>query len=237
MTGRSFERSNATAVLRLMALSPLDADANGALEAAVQRPKKFRPWRELLTEGQEIVGPLLILSGWAARIHLLEDGRRQILNFLLPGDLIGLCDQERPVASSTVIAVTEVDACAAPDASASPSLARAYAKSRALEDAHLLRQITRLGRLNAHERLADLFLELFERMELAGLVTNGRFVMPLTQEIIADAVGLTSVHVNRTLQTLRRELNVEWKGRELALPNPKALRRPAGRHPVRVTTD
>ena len=139
------------------------------------------------------------------------------------------------MASSTVIAITDVDVCVAPDASVSPALARAYAKSCALEEAHLLKQILRLGRLDANERLADLFLELFERLDLAGLVVNGRFVMPPTQEVVADAVGLTSVHVNRTLQALRRQGTVEWKGRELVLPNPELLRRSVGRHSVRVT--
>ena len=236
MPSRAIEpQQSAAAITRLAALSPLDPEASAALSSALQRPRTFRARRELISEGQEITETLLILSGWAARIRLLEDGRRQIHNFLLPGDLVSYRDLERPVASSTVIAITEVVVCAAPDPSVSPALGRAYAQSRALEEAHLLAQITRLGRLNAHERIADLLLELFERLKLGGLASDGRYLLPITQEVIADALGLTSVHVNRTLQTLRREGALDWKGREVVLSNPSALRRTIGRLPTRVT--
>ena len=228
MPSGATEPQETAAVIRLEALSPLDADARAALASAVQRPRTHRARREMIAEGQDIAETLLVLSGWAARVRLLEDGRRQILAFLLPGDLIGYCDQERPVASSSVIAVTEVDVCTAPDASVSPALARAYRQSRAREQAHLFSQITRLGRLNAHERIADFLLELLERLELAGLAAHGRYVMPLTQELMADALGLTSVHVNRTLQALRREGSLNWKGRELILPDPSAYGAPPG---------
>ena len=224
------------AVLRLTALASLDGDARAALDLAIRRPRTFRARRDMLAEGQEITETLLILSGWAARVRLLPDGRRQILNFLLPGNLIGLCDHARPVASSTILAITDVDTCIAPAASVSPSLGRAYAMSRALEEAHLLAQITRLGRLNAQQKVGDLLLELLDRLELAGLAANGRYLMPLTQETLADALGLTSVHVNRTLQALRREGFVDWKGREVVIPDPAALGRSIGCPPIRVTT-
>ena len=237
MRGRRAERPVAAAIVRLAALSPLDAEAATALEAAVNRPRTYRARREILTEGQEIGETLLILNGWAARVRLLEDGRRQIMNFLLPGDLIGFCDHDHALASSTVSAVTEVDTGVAPSPRLSPSLAQVYARSRAREEAYLLAQITRLGRLNAQERIADLLLELLERLELAGLAVHGNFTMPLTQEVIADALGLTSVHVNRTLQALRREGSVEWRGREVTIPNPAALARSIGRSAIRVARD
>lgn len=235
MPHRRLEQLKAAAVTRLNALSPLDGQALAALRAAVDRPRQFRAKREMMVEGQEITETLLILNGWAARQRILEDGRRQIINFLLPGDLIGSCDYDRPVASSSVIALTEVEACAAPDPGVSPALAVVYALSRALGEAYLAAHITRLGRMNAQDRISDLLLELLERLELAGIASNGRITMPLTQEVLADAVGLTSVHVNRTLQALRKESAIDLKGRELVLPNPDALRRSVGRVAMRVT--
>lgn len=225
----------AAAAVRLAALSPLDDQATSALAQAMERPRRFRVRRDIVSEGQEIGETLLILSGWAARVRTMEDGRRQILNLLLPGDLIGYCDHERPLAVSTVVAATDVDACIAPNPSVSPALGRAYALSRALEEKYLFAQITRLGRMNAQERMADLLLELLERLALAGLAENGRYLMPLTQEVIADALGLTSVHVNRTLQALRREGALNWKGREVVLPDPEALARNVGHPSLRVT--
>jgi CRP-like cAMP-binding protein len=136
-----------------------------------------------------------------------------------------------------VIAITDVELCQAPEPNASPALARIYALSRAHDDAYILAHITRLGRMNAYERLADLLLELFERLELAGLCGGGHYHMPLTQEMLADALGLTSVHINRTLQVLRREGALGLKGRELALSDPSLLRRQIGRAPIRVAAD
>lgn len=235
MSTRPARQPMSPAITRLASLADLDTDAQAALELATQRPRHTRRRRELIAEGEEITATHLILSGWAARVRILEDGRRQIIQFLLPGDLIGHHGQDRPVASSSVVAITELDSCSAPSAALSPTMAQAYAHSRALEDAYLLSQVTRLGRLNAHERLADLLLELHERLELGGLAAKGRFSVPVTQEMIADALGLTSVHVNRTIQDLRREGSVEWKGREVHLPEPEALRRRTGRSPIRVT--
>lgn len=223
------------AAVRLNAISPLDAPAVDALRVAADSSRRYRAKREMLAEGQELYDTLLILSGWAACQRILEDGRRQIVSILLPGDLIGLCDYDRPLAISSVVALTDVEVCMAPRASVSPSLARAYALSKATAEANLVAQITRLGRMNAQDRIADLLLELLERLELAGMAVQGRYDLPLTQELIADAVGLTSVHVNRTLQTLRREGWVELKGRDLIVQNPDALRRSIARGITRVT--
>lgn len=236
MKARPFERSVA-AVTRLSALANLDDDACAALLGAAQLPRHAPARRDFRSEGREITETLLLLSGWAARTRILVDGRRQIISLVLPGDLIGYCDHDRPVALSTVTALTDVDFCVAPSAAASPALARAYAASRALDEKHLMAQVTRLGRLNAQERIADLFLELLDRLQLAGLAAHGRYQMPLTQEALADALGLTSVHVNRTLQALRREGAIDWKGRELVIPDPAALERKAGRSAQRISAD
>lgn len=232
---RTPSSGQAPAVRRLDALVPLDVAAEAALADATERARTVQQRRELLSEGAEIAETLLVLDGWAARVRHLPDGRRQIMNFVLPGDLVGLCDQDRPVASSTVMALTPMLVCAAPPRGTSRTLDRAYAMSRALEEAHLLAQITRLGRLSAHERIGDLCLELNERLEMAGLAHGGRFAIPLTQEVLADALGLTPVHVNRMLQQARRARELSWTGRELVLHDPGALREQVGRPPVRVT--
>lgn len=237
MSARPVRQPVSPAITRLTSLADLDCDAKAALELAVRRTRRIRRRRELIAEGEEFTATHLIVSGWAARVRMLEDGRRQIINFLLPGDLIGHHGQERPVAPSAVVAITEFDSCPAPSAAVSPTLARAYARSKALEEAYLLAQVTRLGRLSAHERIADLLLELIERLELVGLAANGRFSLPITQEALADTLGLTPVHVNRMLQDLRREGLVDWKTREMHLPDVDTLRRRAGRSPIRVTEE
>lgn len=219
---------------RLAALAPLTDTDLAVLRDVVDTARLFSPRRELLSERCPIAGPMMIVSGWAARVRILMDGRRQFLSFLLPGDLIGVCHHRQPLAVSTVVALTDVAASPLP-VGVSQQLDEAYRMSGALEDAYLLCQITRLGRLNAQERIGDLLLELHERLTLAGLAAGGSFEVPLTQEMLADATGLTAVHVNRMLQLLRRLSDVVWKGSRVMLPDPKALARKVCRAPIRVS--
>lgn len=228
------QQAAAPAVTRLSALARLDGDALQALERSIASSVTDRVRSELLTEGREIPAALLIVEGWAARVRILSDGRRQFLSFLLPGDLVGLCRQDRPLAVSTVVAITPLKTCRAPDGDLYPALGQAYAVSGALEEAYLLAQITRLGRLNALERLADVMLELRERLALAGLVRNGTFDMPLTQEMLADVLGLTPVHINRMVQQARRQNWLEWRAKRVTIKDTAALASKVGRTPARV---
>ncbi|MEH3048409.1 Crp/Fnr family transcriptional regulator [Sphingomonas adhaesiva] len=222
------------ALLRLAALSPLAPATLSALAVAVAHVQTVRARRELLSEGRAIEAPQLLVRGWAARVRLLPDGRRQFLNFLVPGDVIGLSDVPQPLATATVVAVTDVMVCTPPDAAQLPDLAAAYAIARAMDEAQLLAQIVRLGRFNAQERIADLLLELHERLTLNGLARGNAFDVPLTQEAVADALGLTSVHVNRMVQQARRDGDLQWKGGRVTLTDPVALAQKIGRQPPRV---
>lgn len=195
------------AFARLSALARPHDSRLSPLESGLARPQRIAARAELFSEGDPIPQPILLLSGWAARVRRLADGRRQILGLLLPGDLIGIARRHDPVAISNIVALTDLAICPAPcqDDLEDVGLSKAYDRSRSLEEHYLLAQIVRLGRLSAYERIADLLLELWERLKLAGLATTSRFPVPLTQDLLADTLGLTNVHVNRTLQALRRE--------------------------------
>lgn len=220
---------------RLAALTPLDAAALDALDDALAKPTTVRQRRDIVSRQAEIPGPRIIVSGWAARARTLADGRRQFLSLFLPGDLIGFCRQPRPLAVFSVVALTDVTLCPAPAPATSPALARAYAMGAALDEAYQLEQIARLGRLNAQERIYSLLLELNERLALAGLASGGMFELPLTQEIVADTLGLTSVHINRMLQIARRAGDVVWRGGHVHLRDPAATARLIGWSPPRVS--
>ena len=213
------------ALSRLHALASISGEEAIALERAMKETRRISARREMLVEGKPVTGASILLSGWAGRVHQLSDGRRQILGLLLPGDLIGACRQSEPLASSTVMALTDVTLCTAPKPTADvpgAGLGEAYAMSAALDEANLLRHITRLGRLSAHERIADWLLELRERLTLCGLATNS-FAMPLTQETLADTLGLTSVHVNRTLQTMRKSGALVLSSGRVEITDPQQL--------------
>lgn len=223
------------AVRLLSRLSPLTEDDIRALRDAVTAARFVRNRQEIVREGSPVKHARLLVSGWAARVRQLADGRRQLLSFVLPGDLIDLCQQPRPLAIATVIALSEVSIGIAPMPADKGPLADAYATGAALEEAYRLAQICRLGRLNAQERMGDLMLELHARLELAGLADDTGFDFPLTQEMLADALGLTHVHINRTLQQMRRAGDIDWKAGRLTIHDPVRLARKVGRELVRVS--
>ena len=224
------------AVTRLAALAPLDGEDMAALlTAAAGSARRIPARREVLGEGQPVPQAQILLSGWACRVQMLTDGRRQIVSLMLPGDLIGMCRQRDPLASSAILALTDVATCLAPEpreGQRGSGLAEAYALSGAFDEAYLLRNITRLGRLSAYERTADLLLEIHERLTLAGIGN----MLPLTQEMLADALGLTSVHVNRTLQTMRRDGSVSLRAGTAVLSDPARLASMVDHRPLRVTS-
>lgn len=215
---------------RYARLAPMSApdiamlqDLPGPVEEA---PKN----REIHVEGRPPASPRFLVSGWACRFRLLGDGRRMILGFVVPGDGIRVCGTPHPLALSSVSTISDcvmVHAGAAfgphQDFDAHLSLDGALRVARALDECWLISAITRLGRQTALERLAHLLLELHWRLDQVGLGDGWRFSAPLTQDILADAVGLSTVHVNRTAQQLRREGLVEWRHQTITILEPALL--------------
>jgi CRP-like cAMP-binding protein len=150
---------------------------------------------------------IVVVSGWIAETRILADGRRQIFAFLLPGDVASVSGSSN-VGSRGLVALTNVEIA---DAAALTTGDQSERISASLTDAILQReerlfdQIVRIGRLTAKERVLNLLLELYDRLDGIGLVKENTFRIPLTQEVFADALGLSVVHINRTLQQLRRE--------------------------------
>lgn len=209
-------------VTRLSALAPLSAAEIEDLERC--KPDRTLPSHRDIALQREAAGPLrLVISGWAATIREFRDGRRQILGLLLPGEIVNPHGQRTPSNLATTIALTEIALAIAPSARGDSALGRAYQVSANLQDAYLLSQITRLGRMDAYERLADLLLELRDRAALAGLARGDSFPLPLTQDLIGDTLGLTSVHVNRTLQLMRREGILDLRSGRATLLQPEKL--------------
>jgi len=205
---------------RLASLAPLDATDLKALEAAAHAPRAAAARRDLTLSIAGATGPVLILDGWALRACLLSDGRRQITELFLPGDVIACqpTDQRLP---DSIGAITAVTWCAIDAASVAPGtgLNLALSAIEVIREQSLRRQIVRLGRLDALGRLADWLLELYARLDTAGLCAGNTMPLPLTQELIGDALGLTSVHVNRTLSALRREGLIEVQGGKAIILN------------------
>jgi CRP-like cAMP-binding protein len=181
-------------------------------------------------EGDGLRRPTFILSGWACRQRLLSDGRRQIFSILIPGDAIGFCSDPSPISGASAVALTKVALATVelpPRGSSLPAPSKGSQEpwgfvdhmrlSACFEEGLLLDHIVRLGRQTAYERTAHLLLELHWRLALIGRADERSFTMPLTQEVLADFLGLSIVHVNRTLQQLRRERLIEMSGSHVVL--------------------
>jgi CRP-like cAMP-binding protein len=216
LTPRSGSRPLDVVVRRLRALSTLSEPELELLRNLGERRERHVAGEELVAEGKPSARPRFILSGWACRQRVLPDGRRQIFSLLLPGDGAGLGGKVAAEISAitALTALETIDAepvLAAAQAGKAPGLARAIAAIEPIEQTQLFDHMVRLGRQTAYERVAHFLLELQRRLEVVGLGDSQRFPLPLTQEILADALGLSIVHVNRTLQQLRRERLIELR--------------------------
>jgi CRP/FNR family transcriptional regulator, anaerobic regulatory protein len=182
----------------------------------------------------------IICSGWATSAIALPDGRRQVLSFLLPGDIVSLAGLFEPISSPLVEAVTdvtcrtfrreEVRAALFAHRDLLGKLAEALIEERRQAD----ELAVDLGRRTADERLARLILKLSERLAKRGMVHEQTFEFPLRQWQIADATGLTPVHVSKVLGEFQRAGLIEIKDRSLTIRNPAELRRVADRSSVNV---
>jgi len=187
----------------------------------------------ILHEGASPVHLQTLLRGWAFRYKTLPDGRRQILNILLPGDLIGLQGELLAPVPHNVEALTEVELCVFRE-EALVALYREHTElaldvtwlaaneHRIVDDA-----LVSTGRRTAMERVAALLVHLFRRASVAGLVRDGSVPLPLTQTHVADTLGLSLVHTNRTLQRLRKGGMVRLDEGRLAIGDLTALARVA----------
>lgn len=234
---RTFEECQPTASARstmiarrlgsLFALRPDETELlhqAGAGSARLWRPKSL-----IEQPTADYNSPRYLISGWAARVFPLKDGRRQLVQLLLPGDVLTphmtVRHSQQMVQSLTVAQTVSGEAIrlAARDTAKFPGIAAAVELAAALDRALLLQQVTRLGRQTAYERVANLFLELHYRCMPLGLVTADSFAFPLTQENLADLLGLSMVHVNRTLQFMRRQEMITLKQGRLTLTDIPAL--------------
>ncbi len=216
---------------RLSRLANLSQHELNILRGLPARAQHYPAEAELCPENQ-VQHPLMLLSGWACYQRVLGDGRRQIVQILLPGDAIGFLSHPNHPAPCTAMALTPVTAADARpllrDVDEGGVSLSGLAEARTMmAQAHAIRlddQIVRLGRQNAYERLLHLFLELKSRLEVVGMVDGDRFHVPLNQQMLSDALGLSVIHVSRTLQQVRRDRLLTMRGGWVTLYRRDAVR-------------
>jgi len=192
------------------------------------------PGTTLLLQGTNSAHLYTVLSGWAIRHKTLPDGRRQILNFVLPADLIGLQASVLDEMQHSVEALTDMVLCVFPRErlwqlySHHPSLAFDLTWIASREEQMLDEHLLSVGRRGALERLAFVLLHLFVRAEQIGLTKDDTIHFPFTQQHLADTLGMSLVHTNKTLRRLTATRAVRWRNRTFGVLDREALIRIAG---------
>jgi CRP-like cAMP-binding protein len=198
---------------KLVTFFPLSADELGCLADIQSAPQGVKRGRQLVQEGQTGQAAFVLQAGWGCSYKDLPNGGRQIISFPIAGDCVGLRSVPLQTADHSFSALTDAVVSSVSGAhimkcvTEFPRLAAALLWAASRDEAMVVEHLVNVGRRSALERTAHFFMELAERLTLIGLATKTEFKCPLSQFVLADALGLTAIHVNRTLRQLR-ELNL-----------------------------
>lgn len=189
-----------------VALTPVELDV---LERLQRRGRAFDAGQDMVHQGQSARTAYILAAGWVCSYKIQPDGTRQIVDFQIPGDFLGLrsvllrtSDHGfEPIGTIEAAEVLKEDLLAA--FARTPRLATAILWAASRDEAMVVEHLVGLGRRDADARMAHFLLELAERLALVGMGSDTGFDCPLTQPHLADALGLTAIHVNRVLRQLR----------------------------------
>lgn len=215
--------------LRLDAFTRLSPEDRAAISRLSKTTRVVPPRRDLIREGETPKFVHLMTDGWACRYKTLPDGRRQIVAFFVPGDFCDLNvyvlkEMDHSIGAITRLCVADITR------EDMDTLTERHPRItqglwwEALVNSAIQREWTlNVGQRTAYERIAHLLVELFLRLRTVGLTQGDGCDFPLTQNDLADATGLTAVHVNRTLQELRRDGLIVLERKRLTIPDLKKL--------------
>lgn len=200
---------NSPLIRKLGAFVALSGQELTVLQALHKRRRTFVAGRDLVHQGQSDQAAYVLASGWAFSYKILQDGQRQIVDFQIPGDFLALRSvllhiSDHSIEPVTDIEVTEILAADLLDAfSRTPRLATAVLWAASRDEAMVVEHLVNVARRDSVKRMAHFLLELGARLSLVGLGSKAGYACPLTQYLLADALGLSAVHVNRVLRKLR----------------------------------
>jgi CRP-like cAMP-binding protein len=203
--------------------SPLTEQEAGVLLRLQAAVRTIPRGNDVIVQGRKYDGVAILVEGFGLRYKVMADGKRQVFNVSLPGDLIGYPACFFDDALYSVTALTRVSFCFITFADVAevfrsfPRLAMALFWSTASETAMLGEHLADVGRRSAYERVAHFILEMSARLSAVGLGDDSTFETPLTQAKIADVVGLSVPHISRMLRRLREEGFIEITGSRIRI--------------------
>lgn len=221
-------------VEKLKGFARLGGEEVGALLEATASPRGYKAREDLIREGDQPGPVFVVLEGWALRYKILPQGTRQIMAFLLPGDACDLHTNMLAEMDHSIQAVTAAKVALIPRDSMDrmmgehAGIARAMYIAQLVDEGILRSWIVSMGRRSSLERVAHLMCELYLRATAAARVEVAHLTLPLSQIVLADALGMTPVHINRVLKELRQRGAMDISRRELVILDPARLVQIAG---------
>lgn len=210
-------------IRKLKSIAPLLDTDRRAIESLPVRIHNLDARQDIVRDGDKPSHCCLIIDGWACRYKLLSQGKRQILSFHIPGDIPDLQSLHVPTMDHSLGTLTKATVAFIPHDSLReltvrhPGIAAIFWRDT-LIDAGIFREwLVSMGRRSAFEHVAHLFCELYLKLQAVGLAGNYRCPLPVTQADLADALGLTTVHVNRVIQEMRGKTLLTLRNRTLAI--------------------
>jgi CRP-like cAMP-binding protein len=219
---------------KLNTFLPLTPEELKCLAEMQSKPLTVKRGTQLVHEGQTEHTAFVLQAGWACSYKDLPNGGRQIISFPIPGDCVGLRSILLRTADHSVSALTDAVLSKVEGAhilrcvTEFPRLATAILWAASRDEAMVVEHLVNIGRRSAIERTAHFFMELAERLGLIGLATETEFKCPLSQFVLADALGLTAIHVNRVLRQLREQGFLTLRKRSVRIHDLNRLRKLAG---------
>lgn len=230
-------------LLKLRARDDVSAEEERVLRALFSEVREVPADRTVIRAGDDLSVSVLLLDGILCRYKDLRDGSRQISELHVPGDFADLHGFTLKHLDHSILTLTPCRLALAPHdrlerlTREHPHLARLYWFTTNMDAAIHREWVLSLGRRSALSRMAHLFCELQVRLGLVGLADESGYSLALTQVELAECLGLTSVHVNRTLRQLRERGLVEFRGGRVSIGNLAELRRVAEFDPAYLYMD
>jgi CRP-like cAMP-binding protein len=224
--------------MKLDRYEPISAQEKAFLASAISRILDYMPGQDIVQEGDQPDESTIIVSGFAGRFKILPEGTRQILAFHIPGDFCDLHSFLLARMDHGIEALSKCTVAKLPHTALAeiverfPRLTRVLWWDTAIDAAIHREWMISMGRRSAYEQIAHLLCEMHVRLRFVGLVADSSFDLPINQEELGDAFGLSSVHVNRMLQALRRANLIVTAGRSITIPDLAALKEAAGFDPI-----
>lgn len=216
---------------RIARVTDLAAADIESLRRLIESDVAIKKKKDLVVDGYEYRKLCFVEDGFAVRYKLLRNGKRQIVNVVLPGDVVGLPGSFLERAAYSVIAVTDMrlQVCALDDyvelCRRQPQFGMIVAWLAVYEAALCAEHVVDTGRRTPTERLAHFLLEMHMRLSAVGRADAASLDLPFSQEVIGDALGLSVPHINRTLAQLRKEGLIAVDGRRITFADLDALQR------------